>query len=119
LVRRRSRGIGLLKRHPISLAAVSITSFPTGAIDENPPHRAGRHSKEMFAAGELIVADQAQKCLVNERRGLKRLARLLRGQAGARELAQLVVHERKEFRSRVRLSRGGRVQKARDVRHGG
>ena len=70
-----------------------------------------------FQPAAVLAVDQPQVRLVDQGRGLERLARLLLGQLARRQLAQLVVDQRQELLGglRVALLDGG--EDARDVAH--
>ena len=73
----------------------------------------------LFQCCALLDVHQPQVGLVDQGRGLERLARLLLGQPLRRQLAQLVVDQRQELLGggRVALLDGG--QDAGDVAHAG
>jgi len=81
---------------PPSSAAFETLLF-SGAINEDAAHGLGSSSEEVAAAVPVLDrldVHQPQIRLVNQRRGLERLARLLLGEALRRQLAQLVVDQR-------------------------
>jgi hypothetical protein len=61
------------------------------------------------------LADQAQVCLVDEGRGLKRLARRFVGQPASGQLPQLFIDERQELRRGRRVAGLDGGQHDRDV----
>ena len=96
--------------------------FRLGVINQNSPHGFGRRTKEMPAAVPvpgLIHVDQSQIRLVDQRRGLQRLPRPLLRQALGGQLAQLVIDQRQQLGSGVRVALLDGGQDARDVTHGG
>ena len=84
--------VGLLRR----VAAASCG----GPFDEDATHRLGGSGEEVAAvvpALRPIHIHQAEVSLVNQSRGLERLAGLLLGQPLRRQLPQLVVDQRQEL----------------------
>ena len=65
----------------LQFAAVPYAVLAAGVFDENPPHRLGRRGKEVAAAVPVLrlrfASNQPQIRLVDQGRGLERLARLL------------------------------------------
>src|SRR5262249_54018514 len=86
-------------------------------VDEDAAHGLGRGPEEVAPAVEVLVADEPQVRLVDQRGRLERLARCLRGHPGGRELAQLVVDEREQLGRGSRVAGGGCVEELRDVWH--
>src|SRR5262249_44671432 len=58
-------------------AAVPDPALAAGGLDEDAAHGLGRGGEEVAAARERLVADEAQVRLVDQRRRLERLPRLL------------------------------------------
>jgi NhaP-type Na+/H+ or K+/H+ antiporter len=85
-------------RGVVSLAAAFQPSFVTNPVEQNAPHRFGGSAKKMSAAVPglfaLARADQPQVRLVDQCRGLQRLARSFLGEALGGKLAQLFIHQR-------------------------
>src|SRR5262249_43969210 len=84
------------------------------------PHRLSRSSEEMAAAfpvPDLLHIDQPQVGLVDQGRGLERLARLLLSQPLDREPAQLVVDQRQQLLRGVRIALLHGGQDRRDLIH--
>ena len=65
-------------------------------IDEDAAHDAGRDGKEVRAVLPIDAGgiDQPQVGLVDERGGLVAVAFVFTGEAAARDLAELLVHDR-------------------------
>ncbi len=87
----------LIEIEPSAAAAALACRFVPGAVDQNPPHGFGRRREEMAATIptlSVVRADQPQVRLVNQRRGLQRLAWLLPRKPLGRQMAQLVVDQR-------------------------
>jgi len=64
------------------------------------------------------AAHQPQIRLVHQRRRLQRLSRLLLGEAGGGELAELVIDQRQQLLGGQRIAGLGRLQDLRDFAHG-
>src|SRR5262249_58655145 len=94
--------------------------FVPGALDQNAAHRLRGRGEEMTPAIPvlwLIAADQPKVRLVNQGRGLERLARPLGGQPGRGQLTQLVVDEREQLFGRTRVASLDGGQDVGDVTH--
>ena len=89
-------------------------------LDEDAAHGLGRRGEEVAAAVPApgrLVADQPEVGLVDQGRGLERLARLLLRQPLGGELAQLVVDQRQELLGRLRVALLDGREDACDVVH--
>jgi hypothetical protein len=64
------------------------------ALDKDTAHGFGCGGEEVATTIELLVADQPQVRLVNQRGGLERLAGFLVGEPGCSEVAEFIVDER-------------------------
>jgi len=72
-----------LERDTMPVAAATGLLLSPRALDENPPHGLGGGSEEVTAAVPLLrprLVDEPDVRLVDQRRGLERLAGLLLGQ---------------------------------------
>ena len=105
------------------VAAVLRASLAAGAVDQDPPHGLGRGGEEVAAAvpvpGSLSASDQPEVRLVDQGRGLERLAGLLLRQLLGGQLAQLVVDQRQELLGRLRVALLDGREDAGDVVHAG
>ena len=83
------------------LATTALDSlFSARILHQYPPHRLRRSRKEVPPAVpllNLLHIHQPQVRLVHQRRGLQRLARLLVGQLGGGQFAQLLVDQRQQL----------------------
>jgi hypothetical protein len=114
------RGIVVLdidEGNPATTAAVPPRRLAARIVDQDETHGFGGSGKEVTAARELSIANQPQVCLMNQTGGLQRLPRFLLRQLLAGELAQLVIDQRQELLSglKVALLDGG--QDTGDVGH--
>ena len=83
-----------------------------------PRRRRRRSGRGCSSAGPCSASDQPQVGLVDQGRGLERLAGLLLGQPLRRQLAQLVVDQRQQLLGGVRVALLDGGQDARDVVEG-
>ena len=91
-----------------------------GLFDEDAAHGLGRGGEEVAAAVPvlgLLRVHQPQVGLVDQGRGLERLAGLLLGQLLRRQLAQLVVDQRQQLLGGVRVALLDGGQDAGDIAH--
>jgi hypothetical protein len=91
-----------------------------GIVHEDAAHGLGRGGKEVAAAVpvlRLIHVHQPHVSLVDQGRGLKRLAGRLLGEPVRGQPAQLVVDQRQQLFGRVRLAVRNGVQDAGDLAH--
>jgi len=91
--------IGLVKFDSLLAAAMTHGSLAPGAFDEDAPHRLGGGGEEMAPAIEFRVgiAHEPKPGLVDERRGLQRVARRFPRHFGRRQLAQFLIDQRQQF----------------------
>jgi hypothetical protein len=81
-------------------------------IHQHLAHRAGRDAEEVrpvLPAGRVAL-EQADERLMDQRGGLKRLARTLAGQEPARHLPHLAVDERHEPGQRIGVAAAGTIE---------
>src|SRR5262249_25957643 len=91
--------LGVEEIVPMPAAAGLACSFPAGIFDEDAAHGLGGGGEEMTTAVPALTLDFAHQSyirLVDQRRGLERLAGLLLRQPPGGELAQLVVDQGQE-----------------------
>ena len=95
--------------------------FAPGVVNEDAPHRLGRRSEEMGGVSEfrVLLADQPQSGLVDQRGGLKGLAGGFVRHPGSRQLAQLFIHQWQEFVRRLWIALLNGRQDASHVAHTG
>lgn len=86
-------------------------------IDQNAAHGLGRGGKEVSAAIELLVPDEAQVRLMDERCRVQAVTGGLRGHARSGERPQLVVDERKQVGSGLTIAFRGSIEETRHVGH--
>src|SRR5262249_55572400 len=89
-------------------------------LDEDAPHRLRRRREEMPPAVPLLrplLIDETQVRLVNQRRRLECLSRLLLRQPRRRQLAQLVIDQRQQLLRRRRVALLDGRQNPRHVTH--
>jgi hypothetical protein len=120
LVRLRRRDeVGTEFLTPMS-AAVDPAAPPAGAFDRDAPHGGGRRGEEVAAPAPppiRAVADQPQVGIVEQGRGLERLARSLAGELSRGRLAVLVMDQRQEPGRGPGLALLDRLQDAGHVAH--
>ena len=95
-------------------------AFPAGAIDEDTAHGLGCRGEEVAATVPLLApvrVDQPQVRLVDQGRGLERLAGLLLRQPLGGQLAELVVDQRQELLGGLGVAVLDGREDARDVVH--
>jgi hypothetical protein len=102
--------------HVFCAGAIFRSEFATRTLDENAAHRLGSSGKEMCTVGESSVAE-SQPGLVNEGRGLKRVARLFASHFGTGELAELGIDEREQLLAGAGIAALDGSEKAGDVAH--
>src|SRR6185503_19816079 len=90
------------------------------ALDEDAPNRLGRRGEEMGSAIPLpvFVPNQPQPRLVNQRSGLKCLARRLPSHPRGGQLAQLLIDQRKQFFGGLGVAVLRSFEDSRQVTHG-
>ena len=89
-----------------------------GALDKDAAHGLGGSGEEVATTIELLVEDQPQIRLVNQRSGLERLAGFLVGEPGCSEVAEFIVDEREQLGgSGVRFALLDQIQNPRDFSH--
>ena len=103
-------------------AAVFVAALAAGVLHQDAAHGQRGGGEEVAAAVPTrLDADprhQAQVRLVDQGRGVERLARFLVGQLVGRQPAQLVVNQRQELFGRLGVALLDRRQNAGDVAHG-
>ena len=84
--------------HPFGLAAVAQGFFAARVVNQDAAHGLGSSGKKMGAIlpGRLLVPAETKPRLVNQRGGLKRLARSFAGHLLRGELAQFVIDQRQQ-----------------------
>ena len=92
------RKVDLEQVELVPLPPAFLPPLVASPVEQNAPHRFGGSPKKMSAAvpGLFVVtrADQAQVRLMDQRRGLQRLARSFLGEALGGEITQLFIHQR-------------------------
>ena len=96
---------------PFRLPAAFEGASSPRLIDEDAPHRLGRRREEVPPPLEMLIADQFQIGLVNQRRGIERVAVSLVRQLCRRELTHLPVDKRHQFGRGDPVAALGRFQK--------
>ena len=89
-------------------------------VDEHPSHRLGGSGKKVAPIGEYTASrgtNEPQIGLVNQGRGVQRVARCLIRDVTSRELAQLVVHDRQKLRRGLRIAIVDGVKNSSDLIH--
>jgi hypothetical protein len=97
----------LIQLYTHALAATLAGVFAAGLVNEDAAHRFGGRGEKVATAVPglgLLRVHEPQIRLVNQCRGLQSLARLLLIQLRCRQLAQLVVNQRQELLSGVRVA---------------
>jgi hypothetical protein len=105
-----------MQRHAFE-SATTLSSEPRSRmIDENPPHQARSHAKEVgpVAPVELPLIDQSQVGFVHQGGWLQRLAGYLMPQLCASDTSQMVVDNRDEPVQGVSFAIADGEQKVRD-----
>lgn len=117
-LRGQSNGIDI---EALQFAAAFLASLFTSAIYKNAPHRLGRRGEEVAAAvPTLSVFDinESKVSFVHQGRGLQRLARRFVCDLLSREPSQLVVDDRKQLHSSLRIAMLDGGQYLGDIGHG-
>ena len=86
--------------HALLVAAATDRLFAAGAVDENPAHGFGGGSEEVGTILKLCLAvftNQSQPGFVDQRGGLQGLVGCFVGHFRRRQLAQLLIYQRKQF----------------------
>lgn len=93
---------------PAALSGVPVL----GVIDENSPHRAGGHGKEMLRVVplDLLDAEQAKKCLADKPGGFQRVALGFSGKLAVCDQPELTMKEGEHFMERIPVSQACRVE---------
>jgi hypothetical protein len=102
------------------IAAVFEPPLTSSMLDKNASHRLGRSGKEMAAAVPVlggIWPNQSQISIVDQGGRLQRLAGLLMTQPLDGQLSQLVIDQRQQLFSRLRITLFNRAQDSRDIAH--
>jgi len=89
-------------------------------VDQNPPPRFGRCREEMPSAIPVLgglATSETQERLVNQRRGLQRLPRLLLGKSRCRQFAQLLINQRQLLLGSAGIALFDLGEDFRDVSH--
>ena len=92
--------LGFVEDATFKSPAALRARLPPGTVDEDAPHGLGGRGEEMASAvpvRAVVGTDQPEVRLVNQGRGLERLAGLLLGQLLGGQLAQLVVDQGQEL----------------------
>jgi hypothetical protein len=104
----------------VTVTTVADPLLSAGLLDEDPPHGFGSGGEEVAPAipvlGRLPI-HQAKIGLVDQRRGLERLAGFLTGHLGGRQAAQRVVDQREELLGGLRVALLDCREDAGDVVH--
>ncbi len=110
-----------IKGHAFHAAAMSLTVFPAGIVNEDAAHGFGGGGKEMCTVFplRLVIAAEPQPRLVNERGCLQRLARIFTRHFLRGKFAKLFVHERQEFVRRVWIALVHALKNDGEIAHAG
>ena len=112
--------VHVLDVHALLSAAVAPRVFAAGVINQDAAHRLGCCGEEMSAVLEfrVFLADQTQPSFMNQRRRLERLSGSLVRHPGGCQFAQLLIDQREEFVSGLRIALLDSRQDARYIAHG-
>jgi hypothetical protein len=105
---------------PLPVAAVLGPPFPPGGVDEDAAHGLGRGGEEVAAAVPelgLFHVHESEIRLMDQGRGLQRLAGLFLSEPLGREFAELLVDQRQELLGGVRVALFDGGQDAGDLAH--
>jgi hypothetical protein len=112
--------IDLIEQIEPNASAAAVEPIPiAGVVDQDTAHGLGSGGEEVRPAVELLVADQAEASLVDEGRGLQRLAGGFGRHPCGGELAQLVVHERQQIGRGPAVAGCGSIEEAGHIGHDG
>ena len=108
-----------IESHPFGLAAVAQGFFAPRVVNQDAAHGFSRGGEKMGAIlpGGLLVPAEAKPRLVNQRGGLKRLARSFAGHLLRGEFAQFVIDQRQQPVGRPGIARLDLLQHDREVAH--
>src|SRR5262249_23509327 len=99
--------------------SVPDATFLPCAINENAAHSLCRGAEEMSPILPIVVlADEPNPCLMDQRRRLKGLSAGFLGHASVCKLPQFLVDERQKFLRCLRVARFNTAQQLSDVGHG-
>src|SRR4051794_27062111 len=106
------------ERDPAPTATMPRGRLAAGGVDQDDAHGLRGRGEEMTATGELAIADEPQVRLMDQGRGVERLARLLVRQPLGGQLAQLIVDQGQELLGDLRVAGLDGREDAGDVVHG-
>ncbi len=112
--------IHFLNIHTLPIAAMTGGVLTTGAVNEDSAHRLGGSGEEVRAILKLrfaVAANQSQPSFVNERGGLKRVARGLIGHSVRGQPSKIFVNQRQQFIGGFGIALYRALQDVRDVAH--
>jgi len=94
------------KVHPLLVSTVPLGAFAAGLFNENAAHGLGGGAEEMSPAREvwIRVAHQPQPGFMHQRGGLQSLVGAFIRHARRRQLAQLLIDQRKQFIGGLRVA---------------
>ncbi len=111
-------GADLIEQFETDPPASPLQPLPlSGMVDQNPPHGLGSGGEEVSPAVEVLVPDQTQVRLVNQRRAIKGMAGGFSRHACGRELPQFVVDEWKQVSGSLAITGFGGFEEAGHVGH--
>ena len=93
------RGSKIGEFHALILPAVLVPVLSPGIFDKYPSHCFGCRGKKMTPADELLIADEPEVCLVDQRSGIECLAGGFGEHFRGGEFPQFVIDEREEVGS--------------------
>jgi hypothetical protein len=121
LARLRNEQLGFVHGLTHPAATPFDAAFTSSVFDQDAAHGLSGRSEEVAAAVPVrfrLGADDSQVRLMNEGRGIERLANRFVGQSVCRQPSQLVIDQRQELRRGIRIPRLNILQKIGNVAHG-
>jgi hypothetical protein len=108
-----------VKVHPLRLAPMAHGIFAPRVVNQDAAHGVGRGCVKMRAVPprNLMIAAETQPRLVNQSRGLQRLARIFARHFNRGELAQFVIDQRQQPGGRLGISPLDLLQHHREITH--
>ncbi len=102
---------------PGAAAAALLPVAAAGVVHQDSSHRFRRGGEEVRRSVKVLVRNQSKVGLVDQSRGIQRMARGLGGHLGGGKPPQLVVDVLKELICRPAVTGGGGVQEVSDLGH--
>ena len=106
VVTTRPGNFNTFKGHSLLVSTVPLGAFAAGLFNENAAHGLGGGAEEMSTPGEVWIraAHQPQPGFMHQRGGLQSLVGAFIRHARRRQLAQLLIDQRKQFIGGLRVA---------------